>query len=241
MYSGQDQQPPQYTPPAQRVRFEDIGVAFQLLQKQLGAWVGASTLTSLLSALLIGPLYTFVILQAVKNPEATKSPLSCLLTGMLSLVSIILMAGLQHMALKQLRGEVLSATSFTGAYKKLAPLATYALIMGIISALVSALPTVMVFLFLVPQILLTTLLTLTTLLILDQNLEPIEALKESARVMQKDFWLALAFLLVASMAASLGFIACGVGIVFTMPLYPLCIALLYRNFYPERFENQGDH
>ena len=239
MYSDQEQppptQPPAYMPPTQRVKFEFIGEAFQLLQKQLGAWVGAATLTVLLTSLFISPIYIYWILQLTKNPEQTNPTVSGLLSIVVTLVSTIMGAGLQYMALKQLRGETLSATSFTGAFSKFGPLAILGLFLGAVSALFGVLPGFLPLLLIVPEILLTTFFTLSSLLILDRNLEPVAALKESVRVMRQEFWISLAFILLSGMASMVGFAACGLGVLFSLPLYPLCIVLLYRAFYPERF------
>ena len=243
MYSGQDQppsyQPPVYTPPQQRVRFEDIGVAFQLLQKQLGAWVGASALIGLINAVLVGPLYGYYIYQSIQKPGAEQPLVSGLFSGLVTFVGLMGMAGLQKMALKQLRGESLSPTSFTGAFAKFGSLAVMALVLGVVSALISALPGFIPLLLIIPETLFTTLFTLAILLILDQDCAPLDALRKSARVISQEYWLVLAFSLVLGMAGSLGAIACGVGMLFTLPIIPLGVTVLYRNFYPERFNDGG--
>ena len=256
MYSGQDQQPPyqppHYTPPQQRVRFEDIGVAFQLLQKQLGAWVGAGAITTFAIAAIVAPFYIVILASLLRkgesiNPVALIGPALFMVVGIL-LLSAITTSGLYQMALKQLRGQTLAVSDLFANIRQAGPVFGLLLILGFLGGIVGAIlgaiagPILGPFAGIVtsvPSYILGALSSLSVLLVLDQNLSPLDAVKESWAKLKSEIWIALAFILVASMASTLGSIACGVGIIVTLPIYYLSVALMYRNFYPERFNDGG--
>ncbi|MCX6366175.1 MAG: hypothetical protein NTX57_05640 [Armatimonadetes bacterium] len=252
MYSGQDQQPPQYTPPAQRVRFEDIGVAFQLLQKQLGAWVGAGAIATFSIAAVVIPFYVMLIAGLMRqgeriNPATLIGPGILMFVGLIAL-STIITSGMYQMALKQLRGQTLSLGDMFANINKAGPVLGLLLLLGLVGGLVGGVlgailsPILGPFTSIVtslPSYIAGALSSLSVLLVLDQNMSPVDAIKESWTKLKSEIWIALAFILVASMASSIGSLACGIGMIFTLPLYYLCMALMYRNFYPERFESGG--
>ena len=252
MYSGQDQQPPQYTPPAQRVRFEDIGVAFQLLQKQLGAWVGAGAIATFSVAAVVIPFYVMLFAGLLRqgeriNPATLIGPGILMFVGLIAL-STIITSGMYQMALKQLRGQALSLGDMFANINKAGPVLGLLLLLGLVGGLVGGVlgailsPILGPFTSIVtslPSYIAGALSSLSVLLVLDQNMSPVDAIKESWTKLKSEIWIALAFILVASMASSIGSLACGIGMIFTLPLYYLCMALMYRNFYPERFESGG--
>ena len=252
MYSGQDQQPPQYTPPAQRVRFEDIGVAFQLLQKQLGAWVGAGAIATFSFAAVVIPFYVILFAALMRQGERI-NPATLIGPGILMFVGLIVLSaittsGMYQMALKQLRGQTLRVGDMFANIKKSGPVFGLLLLLGLVGGLIGGVLGALLgpimgpfasFVTSIPSYIAGALSSLSVLLVLDQNMSPVDAIKESWTKLKSEIWIALAFILVASMASTIGGLACGIGLIFTLPLYYLCVALMYRNFYPERFESGG--
>jgi hypothetical protein len=64
--------------------------------------------------------------------------------------------------------------------------------------------------------------------IADKKMDFLPAAQASIDVVKTNFWLFLGLNIVASILSSLGVIACGIGIVVTMPLYFCIIAVAYR-------------
>lgn len=68
-----------------------------------------------------------------------------------------------------------------------------------------------------------------TAMVLDENLAPMDAAKESMEVMKPQMWMAALLYFVASLVSGLGAIACFVGIIFTMPLLAIIMGLSYMD------------
>ena len=58
----------------------------------------------------------------------------------------------------------------------------------------------------------------------------IAAMTTSWNMLKGDMWMALAFAFVTALLSGLGAIGCWIGIVFTLPLWPLAVAIVYRDF-----------
>ena len=68
-----------------------------------------------------------------------------------------------------------------------------------------------------------------TAMVLDENLAPMDAAKESMAVMKPQMWMAALLYFVASLIAGLGAIACLIGVIFTMPLLAIIMGLSYMD------------
>lgn len=74
---------------------------------------------------------------------------------------------------------------------------------------------------------------LTPLLIVDQRLSIAGAAAVSWKQVSKMYFRALAFYMVMGLVAGSGVVLCGIGLIFTLPLFQLAIAVAYRdNFMP---------
>ena len=250
MYSGQEQppQPPAYMPPAQRVKFEFIGEAFQLLQKQLGTWVATALISVTAIGLTLAPFYGMLVALLLRRGEGMNpgALIGSLLVGVLGMILLsgLISGGLQSMALKQLRGQTLRVSDLFGTFSHLGPVLALMSCIGLVSGLVSGILDAVLKQILgdfsslvssLPGAILQALFCLALPLVLDQKLSPIAAMNESVRLIKSELWIAVAFVLVTTIISFAGFFACGLGVLFTMPLHAICIALLYRSFFPERF------
>ena len=56
-----------------------------------------------------------------------------------------------------------------------------------------------------------------------------EASKSAFEMLKKDLWMLIAFGFIASLASSVGALACGIGAIITMPLFYVLIATAYRS------------
>lgn len=72
------------------------------------------------------------------------------------------------------------------------------------------------------------LLMFGILLIVDRKMDFWPASMESINIVKTNFWPFLGFAIVTSLISSLGAIACGIGIIFTMPIGYCAVAVAYR-------------
>jgi len=83
----------------------------------------------------------------------------------------------------------------------------------------------------IPGLILAGLWMLTLPLIVDKKMGVIEAMSASFNALKSDMLTATLFYLVLSLVAAIGALLCGVGALFTYPLFPLAIAIVYRDFF----------
>ncbi|MCO5045561.1 MAG: hypothetical protein M9935_09860 [Kiritimatiellae bacterium] len=68
--------------------------------------------------------------------------------------------------------------------------------------------------------------------VVDRKSEVVAAIQQSIDLVKKNFWIFLGLNIVVGLVASLGLIACGIGVVVTAPIYWTTIAHVYRNLHP---------
>ncbi len=66
-------------------------------------------------------------------------------------------------------------------------------------------------------------------LIVDKNRLFVHAFQESIRLAGKRFWLYAAVIIIAGVLGLIGLLACGVGVIVTMPMYYCILAVVYRD------------
>ncbi|MDB5189443.1 MAG: hypothetical protein JWL82_400 [Parcubacteria group bacterium] len=96
------------------------------------------------------------------------------------------------------------------------------------SILVSFLTIVGLVLLIIPGIIVMTMLCFTATLIVDRNLGPIEAIKESARLTKGNRWKIFLLLIVVVLLNIVGAIALIVGVLIAMPISMLALVHAYR-------------
>lgn len=183
---------------------------------------------------------------------------SCLEMIGIQLVMSFLVAGYYGMALKQLRGEQISVGDLFGGGKVYLPMFFYQVVIGLVlgvpmnlmmipvqrMALEQHEPMMMVGAWLFAMVIYMLLgagLMLGPLLIIDQReTGPIAAARASWVALKSNLLPAALFYFVLSLVAIIGFIGCGVGLLFTAPLLPLGLALLYRDFFGLPTQNTGN-
>jgi hypothetical protein len=213
-----------------RLRFEAIGDAFTLLKAELTNWVLASlifiALYSALSAILNLVMFGSFNMMDRPNvkPDLTWQFISAqfLMAFAFGSISFIISAGLQKMAIEQVRGNPIDigmvfsalrhAPALIGAYVLTQLLFMAGLVLCIL-----------------PGFVLMGLLMLVTPVIVDQGVGPIRAIEVSFNALKKDWLLAWIFMIVLALIAALGMFACCVGILFTLPVLFLAIAVVYRD------------
>lgn len=195
------------------VGFESFGPwfneTFELLKAQWQTWVLISlTLVGVMfGAWLIGMVAMFIV-----------GPLGVIpFYALIIAASVIIAPGLVKAALKQIRGQAFGVSdlfSETGLFVG-SLVITLAMAVGAIACGIGQLVT-------------GTLFCLALPLLVDKRMAFGDALKLSMEVTKQNFWFFLVYILVMSIVSQLGSIACGVGILVTLPFSIIGLALAYE-------------
>lgn len=226
------------------VRFEVISEAWQKLSANMTPWILAALIFfALTGAAYVG--YYFTIFTAAfatvaasgGNEPGVGANLFLQLIGLVAgivieMVYLVLLAGMVKMALKQLRGQAIAPGDVFSGTSHIVPLALGGLLYGLGVVIGSVLCVI-------PGLLVAGLGLLMIPLIVDQNMDGVTALTTSIKTLQPHMWMALLFSIVLSLVGGLGGVACGLGMLITFPLVIISLALLYRDFYPERFQESA--
>jgi uncharacterized membrane protein len=222
------------------VRFEIISEAWQKFSANMTPWLLATLFMLLITGSIMGAFYTSVFASSFAAGMANKgelppgSQIGSQLIGIVvgtavSILQFVFLGGLVKMAIRQLRGETIAPADVFSGFQQFAPLA--------LGGLLYSLGTQIGSLFcILPGLILAGLWLLTVPLIVDQNLDPIAALTASMKALQPQMWMALGLYFVLYLVGGIGALLCGIGAIFTYPLIPIGTALLYRDFFPERFQ-----
>jgi uncharacterized membrane protein len=221
-----------------RVRFETISEAWALFQQQAGVWLGAGAISIVALFLLVGGVGGISILPVLLASAGGKEPnmgaaLGGMVVGIVGLVVLatlvggLLSAGLYRMALKQVRGETLSVGDLFQVGDIFLSMLGMSLLVGLATSIAAQF-------FYIPGLILGGLWMLAGPLIADRKLGVIEAMSESWKALQHELVMATCYYLVISLVASLGSLLLGIGMIVTLPLFYLGLALVYRDFFPDR-------
>jgi hypothetical protein len=216
-----------------QIRFDVIGEAWQMFKANTGAWVAAMAVYFVLVfaiSALIGGVMGGSSMPAPGLPGESPAPAMPNIPVMIisqllqTIIITFLMGGIFRMATKQVRGETPTLGDMFSVGDVLlnlvlaAVLTTIAYFVGLMLCVV-------------PGLLIIGGLMFTYPLIVDRKLAAVEAMQQSWAALKGQYFMAFLFLLVVGIVASLGALLCGIGILATYPIYPLAIAIMYRDFF----------
>ncbi len=213
-----------------RIRFETFGEAWKFLLAAPGQWMLATFLMLLIAILCGAPFYILAMMQMLgkANPSIEDIfafyALSIPALLMLYVGHAIAFAGMYHMALKQIQGNAISIKDMfsLGGSSVFAHIAAGLMIsIGVVIGSIACY---------LPGFIVGGLLMFAQPMLVHQKMSPWQALTSSWHLLKKQVWMAMAFYLVISIIAGLGGLACGIGVLFTYPLYPLAVSLIYRDY-----------
>ena len=225
--------------PQAQVRFGAIGEAWRLLQARLGLWlvtsivflVVNSVLWSLVSMLL--PQHLRMDLAKPANLRITVGHSSTLVVGLIgAIINGFLYGGMFRIALLQVRGRPAQVSDMFSVGDVAAPLT-------IGSALAYLIFSVGFGCCVLPGLVAAGVLMFVVPLIVDGRLKAIEAIQQSWRALKGQMLTATLFHCVIVILHGFGAIFCGVGLLFTLPLYALSISILYRDFFDKSTFDQA--
>jgi uncharacterized membrane protein len=206
-----------YTP-QRRISFDVLKPAWMLFQQEPATWL----LATLLIAVIGGAVAT--VLGSVTFG----------IGGVVAGVPFgVLMVGAYRMAFKQLRSQTIAIGDLFAVQDVLGPSAIAGLVISLLMAIGSALC-------IVPGLVASGLLMFALPLVADRKMDGIEAMKLSFETLKDEWLMAGVFCLVLTLIATVGMLACGVGILVAGPIILLGQALLYRAYFPETAAPAGE-
>jgi len=224
---------------APSVRWEWISEAWNLFTKQWSAWVLMILVMYLvlfaMYLVIYLPLFGLIMSASMTSsfPQDGEIPTGPVFpVGLFMLFPVIFLAiacvtswlfgGLYNAAFKQLRGEQVSVGDlFTGG-KYFVRILGAQLLIGIAYFIGS-------FLLFIPALIVLGLTFLTVPMIVEGGKGTIDAIKGSIEITKRDWIMFTLFAIALSFIAFAGSLACGVGVLATLPLLFLGHALVYRD------------
>jgi uncharacterized membrane protein len=229
------------------VRWEWIGEAWNLFTKQWSAWVLMVLVMYLIAGVTVGIVYGVCVLLIGVIVAAVGSDLRMDTGGLALLFNIVMLAptivalgnfswlggGMFDAAFKQLRGEQITINNlFSGARsftRLLGALLLVQLPLNIASIILNFIfPGLSLILF-IPLLIIPGLAFFTAPMIVEGGKGAIDAIKASIEVTKQNLVMFIIFGLAVGIIAFSGAIACGVGLLVTLPLLFLTQALAYRD------------
>jgi hypothetical protein len=222
------------------VRWEWISEAWNLFTKQWSAWV-LMTLVMYLILIVVYvavylPLFGMILAAATTAPRITNS----LGTPMISLITLVAMlviytvvfwlyGGLYNSAFKQLRGERIAVGNLFSGGKYLARMLGVILPLMIVFFISYLISPLLYLALLIPALILLGPALFIFPMIVEGGMGTIDAIKASVEVAKRDWIMFTLFFIVLGLIAGAGVLACGFGLLATVPLLFLGQALAYRD------------
>lgn len=205
------------------ISFDAISDGWNLFRADMAIWIGVAFLTLAAQTAL-----TFWLLATLPDPATGRqfTPVFWLALLVFSLVGTFFHGGMFRVALGQIRSGHARFSDLWSSIDALPALlgVTLVEVLGICVGSCFCL---------VPGLLLMGLLMFAAPLVVDpkKKMGVIESLSASFQALKPQMWMALVFAIVCYLLAQAGQIACGIGVVVTLPLFYLSMAVAYRDFF----------
>jgi hypothetical protein len=218
------------------IHFEAIGDSWKIINADLGTWAMISLIGLILVVVIQLP--ASLIAQVIEYgghllPAPGETPnfggilLSVPISMLGGALSFPIMGGLYSVALRRIRGEAPDISYIFDGFKLFVPFIGFAFLYYIAIMIGSMLC-------IVPGLYLYGALSLAPLLVIDKGMGPVEAARTSIKTLGSNAWMMLLFLIVSSILAGLGMIACCVGILITWPIVFIGTALHYHYYFDQQ-------
>jgi hypothetical protein len=217
------------------VYFDFITEAFDMIKKNMGVYVLGVFIASILSYLINLP-FSFMTntmllgspmgqMDPKKMPEMNYAmfPVAMLISIIPYSISQVINLGVSLCALEEADTGSTSINTMFSGFRNFVPVAVTSLLYVLAVYVGLALC-------IVPGIYVAGALAFAPIIAAKEGLGPIQAMQRSYEMLKPHAWLYFCFMLVAVIVSFLGIIACCIGIIFTMPVMHICMALHYREF-----------
>jgi len=226
-----------YTRPA-GVYFDSIGQAWRMVQANFGTWVPSVLVAGIIAYAVTVPINfggNYLIYGSVFGSRTfsfTSLIVSVLLGLLQGCITNVMAAGMLFMGVKQARNEQIGVGDIFCGFRRFGSIIIASLLTTIFIELGFCL-------LLLPGIFLAGAFAFVPLLIVDRDMQPWEAIVASYEALKAHAWAMFALVFVAGLASALGVCACGVGALFTAPIYMVTIGLTYNTFFPPAYAQFG--
>ncbi|GAC1465728.1 MAG: hypothetical protein NVSMB9_05620 [Isosphaeraceae bacterium] len=211
-----------------RVRFGAIGEGWEFFKQRMGTWLLAGLIVVLGNWAVFGAVHAIIgtnFPPAGGGFRVQVPPPGPLLDALLAgVLNGFLLGGMFRMACLQVRGQPISVNHLFQVTDVLPELVIGSALYGLGCFLAASFC-------LLPAFVLAGVWMFTIPLIVDARLHAIDAIGQSWRALKREWLTATVFQLTTNLIAGLGACFCCGGLLFTMPLYCLSIAVLYRDFF----------
>jgi hypothetical protein len=227
--------------PRPLVRLGAIGEGWALLWQRPGTWLLSSLIVVVCYSALSGVVAAIFKVRLPGGPggfRVSVPPAGAVTQAILTTILLgFFLGGMIRMACRQVRGLPFGVDTLFSITDVLERLILGSAILGAAIGLGFAL-------FVIPGFIAAGVLMFTIPLIVDGGLPATEAASRSWHALKGQWFVAAVFHAVVSFLSGVGSCFCGVGLVFTAPLYALSIAVLYRDFFlakgiPGAFPGKG--
>jgi uncharacterized membrane protein len=211
------------------VRLSAIVDAWELYKQRWGVWMLSSVIVLVCYVPLLRIIGGPFGMRRIRGPGGFRMPVflpahNLIQVAILMIVLSLFLGALFRLACRQVRGLPINVSDMFGVVDVLPNLFLGAMIWGLLTFVGSLC-------FLIPGLIVSGCLMFALPLIVDGGRPATEAVGLSWNVLKRQWLAATVFHAVASLVAASGSICCGVGLLFTAPLYALSIAVLYRDFF----------
>jgi uncharacterized membrane protein len=138
--------------------------------------------------------------------------------------SMYVMAGMKRTAVKQLRGEPISARDIFSAGDVFWPILGASLLTGLLAGLGA------IFCY-VPGLLIAGMLSFTLPIIVEERIGVIEAMQKSWEATKPHMWMYLVWYLLLVLIMSVGSSLCYIGMIASVPIYTIALMIAYRDVF----------
>ncbi len=232
-YAGYGQSPYVQEP---KVRIEAISEAWALVREKIGVWIpvtlilgGGSVLISYLINSLIGLIFGVGrSAPPPTNPGAILTPMFFVANIIASVISLVISAFVScsffRLALKQVRGENIELSEAFKFDGNIAGVIVTNLLVGVLTVIGGILCYI-------PGVIAAIGTIFAVPLAIDRGLNGIDPISKSWEKMKGQLGNGFLLLLVLGLIVLVSVIPLGLGLLVTVPLYILTIAILYRDFF----------
>lgn len=230
-------EPPQFSnyprQPKGEIDFSSIGRAWQVFMANPGPFIVGVLIIMAIGAVLYLLSMPFTIGMAIAQGSANtfaealplmlqRQVISMFIGIGVSVVSAPFVLGLSIMSLKAVRGEKAEISDLMSGWQQAGP----AIVVVLLSQL--AIQIGMNFCC-IPGLLAGGLFLVALPILADKKCGPMEAISQSWSLMSKHLIMASLFFIVTGLVALIGFCACIVGALATLPMYYICQAIVYED------------
>lgn len=211
---------------------EWIGEGWQMFANQWQGWLLLMLVFVVIMAVPLVPLYILIFaaqFATINDPDAQAPPflffaLMPIIYLLIIFGSAYLMSGAYRAAFRQMRGERIQVGDIFSAGDVFLRVAGAVLLIGVLSVIGALLC-------FFPGLIVAGLFSFTLPLIIDGKLGVIDAMRASFERTKGNWFMFTLFILVVSLLAQIGSVACGIGIIVTFPLYFTIHTVAFRDLF----------